>query len=121
MADNKANALKEAKDQYQLKLYIYGDSSEGKDDMVLFTETVDVKTKPGLIKFYLQDGFCYQYADTAGLYHKLLQDISEILDAVIVNSKQRAALDKIVEKTLSNYLLEDMAHENDAILDLMEH
>ena len=80
-------------------------------------DELDYKHRPWLIKFYTKDGVCHQYTDTLGVYHRVSRDMSQILDAIIVNAKQRAAVDKIVGNTLLNYLGRDLAGEKDSLLD----
>lgn len=117
MADNKAPALKEAKNQYQLKVYYDGPSPAESGTATTNLEALDNKHIPWLIKFYTKDGVCHQFADTLGTYRKISQDLSEVLDAVIVNNKQREAVDKIISKILLDYLGTDMAGEKDSLLD----
>lgn len=125
MADNKADALKEAKNKYQLKVYYEGEYDEGlglqlMGPIVEYGEILDKTKTPWLIKWVDPQGICRQFADTVAIYKSVSRDFAAILDAVIVNAKQRQALDKIVDKMLGNYLLEDMAHEHDGILDPCE-
>ena len=121
MADNKANALKEAKNQYQLKVYYGGESPSDSGDTTICVDNLDRKHRPWLIKFYTRDGVCHQFADTLGVYRKISQDLSQVLDAVIVNNKQREAVDKIVSNMLLDYLGKDMAGEKDSLLDPCEY
>lgn len=121
MADNKANALKEAENQYQLKVYYDGPSPAESGFVTTNLEALDNKHIPWLIKFYTKDGVCHQFADTIGTYRKISQDLSEVLDAVIVNNKQREAVDKIISKILLEYLGRDMAGEKDSLLDPCEY
>lgn len=120
MADNKAPALKEANKEHQLKVYYSGDTPGECVAVEIYQDIFDGKHTPWLIKYYEKDGLCHQYADTRGIYRKLSQDLGNIFDAVIVNTKQRAAIDKIIDKLLWEYLGQDMAHEEDAPLDPYE-
>lgn len=120
MADNKAEALKEANSKYQLKVYYDGMSPEDSGVSEAHIEPLDSKHRPWLIKFYTRNGLCHQYANTMGIYRKVSQDMAQVLDAVIVNTKQRAAVDKIIDKILFDYLCTDMANEKDAIEDPCE-
>ena len=116
MADNKANALKEAKNT-KLKVYYSGDTPEESGHTEVYIDVLDNKHRPWLMKYYTKDGLCHQYADTLGVYRVISRDLEQILDAVIVNNKQRAAIDKIISKMLLDYLGTDMAGEKDGILD----
>lgn len=120
MADNKAKALKEANSKYQLKVYYDGMSLDESGVSEAHIEPLDSKHRPWLIKFYTSEGVCHQYADTMGICRKISQDLAQVLDAVIVNTKQRAAVDKIIDKILFDYLCTDMANEKDAIEDPCE-
>ena len=121
MADNKAQALKEANSKYQLKVYYSGDDPTECGQAEVILDDLDYKHRPWLVKFYTKDGVCHQYADTLGVYRKISQDMAQILDAVIVNAKQREAVDKIIGNTLLGYLGSDMAGERDSILDPCEY
>jgi hypothetical protein len=121
MADNKAEALKEANSKYQLKVYYSGPTLEESGQSEVVLDNLDYKHRPWLIKFYTKDGVCHQFADTLGVYRKISQDMAAILDAVIVNAKQRQAVDKIVDDMLLNYLGTDVAGERDSILDPCEY
>ena len=118
MAENKANlATKSAKSKCKLKVYYYGETPEDSGNAEVILDELDYKHRPWLIKFYTKDGVCHQYTDTLGVYHRVSRDMSQILDAIIVNAKQRAAVDKIVGNTLLNYLGRDLAGEKDSLLD----
>ena len=122
MADNKADALKEAKNQYQLKVYYAGPTPEDESgDITFFSEKLNNKFRPWLIKFYLKDKACYQYANTMVIYRQISKEIGEVLDAVIVNNKQRDAVDKIIGKVLLDCLGFDSAGEKDSIIDPCEY
>ena len=113
MAENKATALKEANNKYQLKVYYTGDTPADSGSKIIEQDILDGKHFPWLFKFYTSDKVCHQYGDLAGIYNKLSQDLNAILDAVIVNAKQREAVGKIVDNTLYEYLCRDFAHEDD--------
>lgn len=119
MAENKASALKQAK-KYQLKVYYIGDSPAESGKTEVHADIIDSAHKPWLFKCYTRDGVCHQYADTYGLYHKFSEELGQVLDAVIVNAKQRDAIGKIVDRMLYDTLGLDMAHENDLIIDPFE-
>ena len=121
MAANKADASKAAKSNIKLKAYYYGESPEDSGQAEVIIDELDYKHRPWLVKFYTRDGVCHQYADTLGVYHRVSKDMSQILDAVIVNAKQRAAIGKIVDDKLLDYLGTDMAGEKDGILDPCEY
>ena len=117
MAANKADASKAAKSKCKLKAYYYGESPEDSGQAEVIVDELDSKHRPWLIKFYTRDGVCHQYADTLGVYRRVSKDMAQILDAVIVNAKQRVAVGKIVDNKLLDYLGTDMAGEKDGILD----
>lgn len=117
MAD-KSNAIM-ANSKYQLKIFYTGDSPSERTTTVQ-VDKLDGDHRPWLIKFYVDDGMCHQYIDSMGAYHKMTTIIGQILDVVIVNNKQRIALDKIVDNMLSDYFDRDMSDEHDVILDPSE-
>lgn len=121
MAANKADASKAAKSNIKLKAYYYGENPEDSGQAEVIVDELDYKHRPWLVKFYTRDGVCHQYADTLGVYHRVSKDMAQILDAVIVNAKQRAAVGKIVNDKLLDYLGTDMAGEKDGILDPCEY
>lgn len=121
MAANKADASKAAKSNIKLKAYYYGESPEDSGQAEVIIDKLDYKHRPWLVKFYTRNGVCHQYADTLGIYHRVSKDMAQILDAVIVNAKQRAAVGKIVNDKLLDYLGTDMAGEKDGILDPCEY
>ena len=121
MAENKAPALKEAKNQYQLKVYYEGHYDEALGFEVMgpsieYGEILDKNKTPWLIKWQKKDGTCIQFANTIEVYKKISQDFSDILDSVIVNAKQREAVGKIVDSMLQSYLCSDMAHDGGLLL-----
>lgn len=120
MADNKASALKDASKEHQLKVYYSGETPGEYGSVVFYQDIFDGKHTPWLIKYYEKDGLCHQYADTRGIYRRLSQDLGNIFDAVIVNTKQRSAIDKLIDKLLWEYLGQDMADGVDGILDPYE-
>ena len=119
MADNKAEeAVKDA----NIKLKVYYSGKTPADCGVLEweynMEPLDKEHRPWLFKFF-PDGksvACTQFVDSLSVYKNLSRGLSEILDAVIVNTKQREALDKLVDHLLWGELGSDMAHENDAVV-----
>lgn len=121
MVANKADASKVTKSNNKLKVYYSGESPEESGQSEVVLDNLDYKHRPWLVKYYTRDGVCHQYADTLGVYRRVSRDISTVLDAVIVNAKQRAAVDKIINDKLLEYLGEDMAGENDGILDPCEY
>ena len=121
MGANKADASKAPKSNYKLKTYYYGETPEDSGQSEIVLEKLDYKHRPWLVKFYTQDGVCHQYADTLGVYHRVSKDLSSILDAVIVNAKQKAAVERIIDDKLFGYLGRDLANENDLIADPCEY
>ena len=116
MADNKAAALTEASINTKLKVYYNGETPADSGSFVLHTDILDEKHYPWVIKWYSDNGICHQYADTKRIYDTIMSQLGVVLDAVIVNSKQRDALDKILDSTLWRILREDMAHSNDYVI-----
>lgn len=121
MVANKADASKATKSNNKLKVYYSGESPEESGQSEIVLDSLDYKHRPWLVKYYTKDGVCHQYADTLGIYRRVSRDISTVLDAVIVNAKQKAAVDKIINDKLLEYLGKDMAGENDGILDPCEY
>lgn len=118
MAENKADkALKEANTNLKIKVYYSGKvpSECGSTEFVL--NAIDKEHRPWLFKCYFSDNphSCIQFVDSLEVYQRLSRGLSNILDAVIVNAKQREALDKIVDHLLWGELASDNSHENDYI------
>lgn len=116
MADNKATALTEASLNTKLKVYYNGETPADSGSFMLNTNILDDKHYPWIIKWYSDKGLCHQYADTKCIYDVITSQLGVVLDAVIVNSKQREALDKLIDNTLWRLLREDMAHSNDYVI-----
>lgn len=119
MADNKATALKEAKN-IKIKVYYTGETpiDSGVEEWEYNLEPLDNEHRPWLFKFY-PDGnssTCAQFVNSLTVYRSISRGLSAILDAVIVNTKQREALDKLVDHLLWGELGSDAAHENDGVL-----
>lgn len=119
MADNKAEeAVKDA----NIKLKVYYSGKTPADCGVLEweynMEPLDKEHRPWLFKFF-PDGesvACAQFVNSLTVYHNISKGLSEILDAVIVNAKQREALDKLVDHLLWEKLGNDNANENDGVI-----
>lgn len=117
MVANKPDGSKATESNCKLKVYYDGESLEDSGQLEIVIDELDRKHRPWLVKFYTKDGVCHQYADTLGIYRRVTKDISNILDAVIVNAKQKSAVDKIISDKLLEYLGRDMSGERDGILD----
>lgn len=120
MADNKADeALKDAKN-IKIKVYYTGDTptDSGVEEWEYNLEPLDREHRPWLFKFYPDNNSpaCAQFVNSLTVYRSISKGLSEILDAVIVNTKQREALDKLVDHLLWGELGNDAAHEEDGIL-----
>lgn len=122
MAQNISNT-KTADSKYKLKVYYGGpDPMEEPIKTVEFcADELDRSHCPRVIKFYTGDHSCHQYVDTLGAFHKISQELGQVLDAVIVNGKQRAAVDKIVGRILLDYLGSDISGEGDSLEDPLEY
>lgn len=120
MADTKAKALNQADSKYKIKIYYDGDSPAECGTIEAHFDQLDYRHRPWLVKYYTKDGACHQFTDTLGVYRKVSQDIAQVLDAVLVNAKQRDAVDRIINDKLLEYLGTDMAGEKDSILDPCE-
>lgn len=120
MVANKPDGSKATKSNCKLKVYYFGASPEESGQSEIIVDELDQKHRPWLVKFYTRDGICHQYADTLGIYRRVSKDISNILDAVIVNTKQKSAVDKIINDKLLEYLGQDMSGDRDGILDPCE-
>lgn len=117
MADNKAEALKEASSlNTKLKVYYNGESPADSGSFMVDTNILDDKHYPWMIKWYTESGICHQYANTKSIYDSLTKQIKPILDAAIVNSKQREALDELVDNMLWKLLREDLTHDSDIVI-----
>lgn len=120
MVANKPDGSKATKTDCKLKVYYDGESPAECGQLEVIVDGLDQRHRPWLVKFYTKEGVCHQYADTLGVYRRVSKDISYILDAVIVNAKQKAAVDKIISDKLLEYLGTDMSGERDGILDPCE-
>lgn len=116
MADTKATALTEASLNTKLKVYYNGETPADSGSFILDTNILDDKHFPWVIKWYSNKNCCHQYANTKIMYDTIMSQMGTILDAVIVNSKQREALDKLIDTTLWRLLREDMTHNNDYVI-----
>ena len=120
MADNKATALKDAESNIKLKVYYSGETPAdcGVEEWEYNLDPIDDKHTPWLFKYYPNKDLktCAQFVNSLTVYRSISKGLSEILDAVIVNTKQRDALDKLVDHLLWGELGSDAAHEEDGIL-----
>lgn len=119
MADNKAKeAVKDA--NIKLKVYYSGETPAdcGVEEWEYNLEPIDTEHRPWLFKFYPDNNSpaCAQFVNSLTVYRSISKGLSEILDAVIVNTKQREALDKLVDHLLWGELGSDAAHEEDGVL-----
>jgi hypothetical protein len=120
MADNKATALKDAKSNIKIKVYYSGETPAecGVEEWEYNLEPLGGKNTPWLFKYYpdKDQKNCAQFVNSLAMYRSISRGLAEILDAVIVNAKQREALDKLVDHLLWGRLGNDNANENDGIL-----
>ena len=120
MADNKASALKDAKSNIKIKVYYSGATPTecGVEEWEYNLEPLGEKNTPWLFKYYPDKNqkTCAQFVNSLATYRKISRGLSEILDAVIVNTKQREALDKLVDHLLWGELGSDNANENDGVV-----
>lgn len=119
MADNKANeALKDA--NIKFKVYYTGETSadSGVVEWEYNLEPIDSTHRPWLIKFFPngESSACSQFVNSLSTYQTLSRGLVNILDAVIVNTKQREAIDKLVDHLLWGELGGDKAHEDDGVI-----
>lgn len=119
MTDNKAGkAIKEVKN-IKLKVYYTGDTpaESGVVEWKYNLEPLDSEHFPWLFKVYRDETpGCAQFVNSLRVYQDLSRGLANILDAVIVNTKQREAIDKLVDHLLWGELGGDAAHEDDGIL-----
>lgn len=113
MADNKATALKDASTpNIKLKVFYNGDTpaDSGMEEWEYNLEPLDERHVPWLFKYYTDKDktMCRQYVNSITVYQKISRGLSNILDAVIVNTKQREALDKLVD----HMLWDELGHDN---------
>lgn len=120
MADNKASALKDAESNIKIKVYYSGETpaDSGVEEWEYNLEPIGEKHFPWLFKFYPNKDLkgCAQFVNSRTAYQGISKGLAEILDAVIVNTKQRDALDKLVDHLLWESLCNDNAYEGDGIL-----
>lgn len=119
MADNKAQALKDAKSDIKIKVYYSGETPAecGVEEWEYNLEPLGGKNTPWLFKYYPDKNrkSCAQFVNSLAVYRSISKGLAEILDAVIVNTKQREALAKLVDHLLWERLGNDNANENDGI------
>lgn len=121
MADNKASALKDATTpNIKLKVFYNGDTpaDSGVEEWEYNLEPLDERHVPWLFKYYTDKDktMCRQYVNSITVYKKISRGLSNILDAVIVNTKQREALDKLVDHMLWDELGHDNALDGDSVI-----
>lgn len=122
MAENKANALKEA--NIKLKVYYSGETPADYGSKEIEVPLDAKNGKVWLVKSYIRNsshasqagGTCHQFVDAGVTYHSISRELSTLLDAVIVNSKQRESLSVLVDKILYETLMRDVAHEHDYVI-----
>lgn len=126
MAENKADALNttNAVESTKLKVY-YSCDTPDRSGMETFEVSLPVGARPWLIKEvsmetedlqYNKSDIVYQFACTSSVYKDLSRSINTILDAVVVNSKQREAVELLVDKALYDRLCTDLANGHDVVL-----
>lgn len=120
MADNKASALKNATTpNIKLKVFYNGDTpaDSGVEEWKYNLEPLDEKHIPWLFKYYASNdkNVCYQYVSSTSAYRKISRGLADILDAVIVNTKQREAIDKLVDRMLWDELCRDNTLDGDSV------
>lgn len=122
MADNKAKALKDAEAESNIKIKVYysGETPAecGVKEWEHNLEPIGRKNIPWLFKYYpdKDQKNCVQFVDSLAMYRSISRGLAEILDAVIVNTKQREALDRLVDHLLWEKLGSDNANEGDGIV-----
>ena len=122
MAETKAEqALKDAKSKSNIKIKVFyaGDSpaESGSKEFEYGIEPLDKKHYPWLFKVYSDNSqYCSQFANTDVLYKEISRELVLLLDAVIVNSKQRDSIGLLVDKLLYNTLCVDRAAEQDIVV-----
>jgi len=121
MADNKAKALKdaEANSNIKIKVYYSGETPAecGVKEWEHNLEPIGGKNIPWLFKYYPDKNqkSCAQFVNSLAVYRSISIGLAEILDAVIVNVKQRDALARLVDHLLWGELGSDNANEGDGI------
>ena len=117
MADNKADtALKEANPIDTLRVYFSGETVVDCGHTVVNVPQLSEGKHPWLIKWYTDEKICHQFLDAGTLYKTLSRELSIVLDAVIVNSKQRESVSLLIDKTLHEVLMRDKANENHIVI-----
>ena len=116
MAEDKAEeALNEA-DNITLKAYYSGETPYESGSIELDKGIMGEEHVPWLFKWIGANGSCKQFADTGRLYEVFHYGIETILDAALVNNKQKEAVCKLVNKLLVDELLEDRASEGNPVV-----
>lgn len=121
MADTKAEqALKDAESKSNIKIKVFytGDTpaESGSKELECDMAPLDKKHYPWLFKVYGNNSqFCSQFANTDVLYKEIGRELVLLLDAVIVNSKQRDSIGLLVDKLLYDALCTDRAAKQDVV------
>lgn len=117
MAENKADkALKEAHPINTIKVYYGGKTPADCGHNIVSVPTLDEDTYPWLIKWYTDETICHQFLDASTVYKTLSRELSTVLDAVIVNNKQRESVSVLIDKILYERFMRDNANENNIVI-----
>lgn len=117
MADNKADkALKEANPIDTLKVYFSGKTPTDCGHIIANVPQLSDEKHPWLIKWYTDETICHQFLDAGTIYKALSRELSTVLDAVIVNNKQRESVSVLIDKILYEKLMRDNANENNIVV-----
>lgn len=117
MAENKADkALKEAHPINTIKVYYNGKTPADCGHDIVSVPTLDNDTQPWLVKWYTDETICHQFVDANAVYKSISTQLGTILDAVIVNNKQRESVSLLVDKMLYELLMRDHSNENDIVI-----
>ena len=117
MAEDKANkALAQANPINTIKVYLSGGTPSECTHHVVEVPSLEKDTHPWLVKWYTSETTCHQFVDAGKVYAHISRELDTLLDAVIVNNKQRESVSRLVDKTLYDMLMRDRANGNDIVI-----
>ena len=117
MAEDKANeALTQANPINTIKVYLSDKTPAECTHHVVEVPSLEKDTQPWLVKWYTDETICHQFVDAGEVYKHISRELNTLLDAVIVNSKQRESVSRLMDKTLYEMLMRDHANGNDIVI-----
>lgn len=117
MAEDKANkALNQANPINTIKVYLSGENPCECTHHVVEVPSLKKDTHPWLVKWYTDEMICHQFVDAGEVYKHISREMNILLDAVIVNGKQRESVSALVDRVLYELLMRDRANENNIVV-----